>query len=113
MRLFRGELVFFGVFEVLCDVFPVHDVPEVIDVLAAIVLVFEVVCVFPDVECEDGDSGELGLFVVIFCGEGDELVSCGLPAKECPAAGFDGFGGGGELCFKAVEAAEIFVDLCE
>lgn len=112
-RLFGREFVFQCAFEVLSDVFPVDNLEEVIDVLAAVVLVFEVVSVLPDVECEDGDSGELCLFVVVFRSKGNELVSAGLPAKESPTAGFDRFCSGSELCFEAVEAAKVFFDLLE
>jgi len=105
VRLF----VAFCGYEALVDLFPVDGVPPGSEVVGALVLVLEVVCVLPDVVAEDGVVA-LGERVVLVGGGGD-LQFAAFKGEPAPA-GAELLGGGlVELLLEVLEGAEVFLDL--
>lgn len=55
-RASERQLLAFGFGKPSCDLFPAHDVEESGDVIRTPILVIEVICVFPNVDAQNGDS---------------------------------------------------------
>ena len=87
------------------DGVPVHGVPPSGDVIGALVLVFEVVGVFPNVAAEERGAGAVHERVVLVGsgGDGDFAVFGDEPGPAGAEAGGTGFG---ESFFEGVEGAE-------
>ena len=97
--------------EPLGDVIPVDDLEEVVDVLAAVVLVLEVVGVFPDVTNENRRGRLRGLVLVVFGRRNNQFVAGSVVAQQPPARAFDATGGGCEFRFERLEGAEVRLDM--
>ena len=100
-----------GVSETLLHFFPVHNVPEGLDVVALDVLVLEVEGVLPHVEEEQRDEGE---GVVVLGAVGDLLDHQALgehiPGEDGPAGALDAGGGCVEFLLELLEGAEALID---
>ncbi len=90
--------------------FPIHDVPEGMELGGAAVLVVEVVGVFPDVEGEQGPqaAGD-GVAGVGLLGDLQGAVLVG--GEPDPAAAEEGDAAGFEFGLEGGEAPPLFVDL--
>ena len=76
-------MLLFGFCEALVDFGPVDDVPPGGEVVGAVVLVFEVVGVLPDVVAEDGVDALAERVVLV--GGGDDLELAALEDEPTPA----------------------------
>ena len=92
------------------DDFPVDDLPEGGEMGGAAILVIQIVCVFPDVEGEEGvEAFGDGVVGAGFLGDDQSTVFlCGEPY---PAAAEEGDAFGFELGFEGVEGAPLLLDL--
>ncbi len=93
----------------LCDGIPVHHVPPSGDVVGALVLIFQIVGVLPDIETEQGCAGVIheGVILVRRAGDGELAVFLHEPGPARAEATDAGFGEG---FFEGIEGTEGSID---
>lgn len=92
-------------FEIGERLVPVHDIPPVLEIFCTAVLVFQVVCVLPPVDADNGACAEFERCLLIARADDVEL-SVPVHHEPCPARAEPSETGSGELFGQAGIAAE-------
>ena len=109
-----GAFCFANGLETFGDFCPVDDVPERLEIIGALVLIFQVIRVFPDIHAQDdfafGAGNGLAHERIILVGGGDDFELAAVGHEPRPATAETANAGGFKFGLEVGEGAERAVD---